>query len=47
MQNYDKSFALIQDRFLNGEIADNGLQDQKTSPMHSSTSPFPMRIWKY
>ena len=30
MQNYDKSFALIQDRFLNGEIAENGLQDQKT-----------------
>lgn len=29
MQNYDKSFALIQDRFLNGEIAENGLQDQK------------------
>lgn len=30
MQNYDKSFALIQNRFLNGEIAENGLQDQKT-----------------
>lgn len=30
MHNYDKSFTLIQDRFLNGEIAENGLQNQKT-----------------
>ena len=30
MQNYDASFTLIQDRFLNGQIAENGLQDQKT-----------------
>lgn len=35
MQNYDTSFTLIQDRFLNGEIAENGLQDKKTRSLIS------------
>lgn len=30
MKNYDGSFTLIQDRFLNGEIKENGLKDKKT-----------------
>ncbi|MCH5269087.1 MAG: carboxymuconolactone decarboxylase family protein [Lachnospiraceae bacterium] len=30
MKNYDESFTLIQDRFLNGEIDENGLKDKKT-----------------
>ena len=29
MKNYDGSFMLIQERFLNGEIEKNGLQDKK------------------
>lgn len=35
MQNYDTSFTQIQERFLNGEIAENGLQDCKTRALIS------------
>lgn len=35
MRNYDKSFELIQDRFLNGEILENGLKDKKTRALIS------------
>lgn len=35
MQNYDTSFTLIQNRILNGEIAEYGLQDQKTRALVS------------
>ena len=35
MKNYDKSFTLIQDRFLSGEIEKNGLQDKKTRALIS------------
>ena len=35
MKNYDQSFTLIQDRFLTGEIAENGLKDKKTRALIS------------
>lgn len=35
MKNYDKSFTLIQDRFLNGEIEEHGLEDKKTRALIS------------
>ena len=33
MKNYDKSFTLIQERFLNGEIKENGLKDKKVGAL--------------
>lgn len=35
MQNYDRSFTLIRDRFQNGEIKENGLNDSKTRALIS------------